>query len=170
MYIKVAVIFGIIVIFMRKSVQISLRTEVSLSATVLHIQFISQSLTLSYAVGGFLAPLWFSSATPRVISRHCWNLVTFSQIIWDIFWWKNFQLLYCFHVAALLFMSARPILGDFFAHFWWFLVKTTRNLKFLPQNCDFFGHFEYFSTFLVQNSVWEATFNFRPILTNFHEY
>ena len=36
--IKVAVIFDIITIFMKKSVQLSHRTEVSLSATVLHIQ------------------------------------------------------------------------------------------------------------------------------------
>ena len=51
-----------------------------------------------------------------------------------------------------------------------FFVKTTRNRIFLAQNCDFFCHFEYFSTFLVQNSVQEATFNLRPILADFHEY
>ena len=50
---------------------------------------------------------------------------------------KNFQLFYCFHVAALLFISARPILGHFLPIFLWFLIKTARNRKFFAQNCDF---------------------------------
>ena len=33
-----------------------------------------------------------------------------------------------------------------------------------------FCHFEYFSTFLMQNSDCGATFNFRPILVDFHEH
>ena len=63
--------------------------------------------------GCFLAPpSCLSNATPRVISRSCWNLVTFSQITWDIFLGKNnFQLFYCFHLEALLFMNARIIVG-----------------------------------------------------------
>ena len=83
---------------------------------------------------------------------------------------KNFQLFYCFHVAALLFMSARPIFGHFLPIFLWFPIKTTRNRKFFAQNCDFFYHFGYFSTFLAQNFVQGATFNFRTILADFHEY
>ena len=36
---------------------------------------------------------------------------------------KIFQLFYCFHVAALLFMSARPILGHFLPIFYGFSSK-----------------------------------------------
>ena len=54
------------------------------------------------------------------------------------------------------------------AHFLWFLIKTTRNRKFFAQN---FYHSGYFSTFLAQNFVrGGANFNFRTILTDFHEY
>ena len=79
---------------------------------------------------------------------------------------KDFQLFYCLHMIALLFMSARPILGHFLSIFDGFLSK----LPLFAHNCDFFCHFEYFSTFLVQNSVRGATFNFRPILVDFHGY
>ena len=122
-------------------------------------------LTLSYAGREpFWPPSGFSSPTPGVISRGCWNLVTFSQTIWDIIWWKkNFQLSYCFHMATLLFMSAQPILSPFL----WVLVQTTRNRKVSAQSCDFFCHFQYFSTFLVQNSVQKANFQFS---TDFHKY
>ena len=53
-------------------------------------------------------------------------------------------------------------------------------LSKLPEIANFllkiviFGHFGYFSTFLVQNSFRRggegATFNFRPILADFHVY
>ena len=66
-------------------------------------------------------------------------------------------------------MSARPILCHFLAHFLWFFVKTARNRTTFAENCDF-CHSEYVYSFLVQNFVRGATFNFRPILADFHEY
>ena len=80
---------------------------------------------------------------------------------------KDFQLFYCFHVISLLFMSARPILGHFLPIFDDISSKLPEIAKF-SLKIDF-CYFEYFSTFLVQNSVWVATFNFRPILADFHE-
>ena len=78
---------------------------------------------------------------------------------------------------VLLFSRSIPFVHEcsanfwsLFAHFLWFLIKTTRNRKFFTQNCDFFNHFGYFSTFLAQNFVQGATFNFRTILADFHEY
>ena len=82
---------------------------------------------------------------------------------------KKFQLFYCFHVAALLFMSARPILGHFLPIFDGFSSKLPEIANFSLKIMIFF-HFGYFFTFLVQNFVRGATFNFRPILANFHEY
>ena len=68
-------------------------------------------------------------------------------------------------------MSTRPILGHFLPIFYAFLSKLPEIANFLAQNCDF-CHFEYFSTFLVQNPVGGGgvTFNFWPILADFHEY
>ena len=82
---------------------------------------------------------------------------------------KNFQLFYCFHVAALLFMSARPILGHFLPIFDGFSSKLpgTANVSL---KIVIFYHSGYLSTFLVQNFDRGATFNFRPILADFHEY
>ena len=66
-------------------------------------------------------------------------------------------------------MSARPILGHYLPIFYGFSSKVPEigNFSF---KIVIFCHFEYFSSFLVQNSVWGATFNFRPILADFHEY
>ena len=82
---------------------------------------------------------------------------------------KIFQLLYCFHVAALLFMSARPILGHFLPIFDGFSSKLPGIANFSLKIVIFY-HFGYFSTFLVQNFVRGATFNFRTILAGFHKY
>ena len=82
---------------------------------------------------------------------------------------KNFQLLYCLHVAARLFMSAGPILGHFLSIFDGFSSKLPGIANFSLKIVIFY-HFGYFSTFLVQNFVLMATFNFRPILADFHEY
>ena len=62
---------------------------------------------------------------------------------------KGFSIVLFFHVIALLFMSARSVLGHF-CPFLWFFVKTTIDRKSFTQNCDFFCYFEYFSTFLLQ--------------------
>ena len=65
-------------------------------------------------------------------------------------------------------MSAWPMLGHFLPIFDSFPSK-------LPEIANFslkiliFSHSEYFSTFLVQDSVRRATFNFRPILADLHE-
>ena len=67
-------------------------------------------------------------------------------------------------------MSARPILGHFLPIFYGFSSKLPDITKIDAENCDFFCHCEYFYTFLVQNSDREATFDFRPILADFHEY
>ena len=81
---------------------------------------------------------------------------------------NDFQLFYCFHVTALLFMSSRAISGHFLAHLLSFFVKNPRNRKSFD-DYDFFGHFEYFYGFLVQHSVrgrrggGGGTFHFWPI-------
>ena len=75
---------------------------------------------------------------------------------------REFHLLYCFHVAALLLMSARPILGHFLHIFDGFSSKLPEIAKF-SLKIVIFCYFEYLSTFLVQNSVRGATFNFPPI-------
>ena len=82
---------------------------------------------------------------------------------------KKFQLFFCFHVAALLFMSGRLILGHFLPIFDGFSSKLAGIANFSLKIVIFY-HFGYFSTFLVQNFVWGATFNFRLILADFHEY
>ena len=71
-------------------------------------------------------------------------------------------------MAALLFMSARPILGQFLPIFDGFSSKLPGIANFLLKIVIFY-HFGYFSTFLVQNFVRGATFNFRTILAGFHE-
>ena len=97
-------------------------------------------------------------------------MATFSQIVEDIFWWKkNFQSFYYFHVVALLFMSARLILGHFLPIFYGISSKLQEIGNF-SLKIVIFCHFEYFSTFLVQNSVRGTTFNFRQIFVLFHEY
>ena len=65
---------------------------------------------------------------------------------------KNFQLFYCFHVAALLFMSARPIFGHFLLIFDDFSSKLPGIANFSLKIVVFY-HFGYFSTFLAQNFV-----------------
>ena len=89
-------------------------------------------LTLSYAGREAFWPLsGFSSTTLGVISRGCWNLLSFSQIVWEIFkWQKNFQLFYCFHVAPLLFMNARQILRHFLTIFMVFLINYQKSQSF----------------------------------------
>ena len=82
---------------------------------------------------------------------------------------KNFQLFYCFHVAALLFMSARPIFDHFLTIFYGFSSKLPGIANFSLKIVTFY-HFGYFSTFLGQNFVRGATFIFRTILADFHEY
>ena len=83
---------------------------------------------------------------------------------------KNFQLFYCFHVAALLFMSARPILGHFLPIFYGFSSKLPRIVNFSLKILIFY-HFGYFSTFLVQNFVrGRATFNFHEYTLNMTSY
>ena len=79
---------------------------------------------------------------------------------------KNFKLVYCFHVAALLLMSARPILGHFLPIFDGFSSKLPGIANFSLKSVIFY-HFDNFSTFLVQNFFRRATFNFRPILDDF---
>ena len=56
-------------------------------------------------------------------------------------------------MAALLFMSARPILGHLSAHFRWFSSKLPEIASF-RWKLWFFGNFEYFYNFIEQNSVW----------------
>ena len=85
---------------------------------------------------------------------------------------NDIQLFYYFHVKALLFMSARPILGDFQPIFYGFLSKLSEIVKF-SLKIMIFCNFEYFCSYLMQNSVWGgggATFNFQPILSDIHEY
>ena len=90
---------------------------------------------------------------------------------------KNFQLFYCFYVAALLFMSPRPILGHFLLIFYCFslrfLIKTARDRKFFAQNCDFLSFWTviYLSGLkFCPRDGGGATFNFRIILADFHKY
>ena len=66
-------------------------------------------------------------------------------------------------------MSARPILGHFLPIFYRFSSKLPGIANFLLKIVIFY-HFGYFSTFLVQNFVRGATFSFRPILADFHEF
>ena len=76
---------------------------------------------------------------------------------------------YCFQVAALLFMSVRTILGHFLPIFYGFSAKLPGIANFSLKIVLFYN-FGYFSTLLVQNFVPGATFNFRTILADFHEY
>ena len=80
------------------------------------------------------------------------------------------KLFYCFHVAVLLFISARPISGHFLPIFHGFSSKLPEIARNFSLKIVILCHFEYFSTFLVQNSIQEATFNFQPIFADFHEY
>ena len=66
-------------------------------------------------------------------------------------------------------MSARPILGHFLPIFYGFSLKLPGIANFSLKIVIFY-HFGYFSTFLVQTFVRGATFNFRPILVDFHEH
>ena len=66
-------------------------------------------------------------------------------------------------------MSAGPILGHFLPIFDGFSSKLP-GIENFSLKIVIFYHFEYFSTFLVQHFVRGATFNFRPILADFHEY
>ena len=73
-------------------------------------------------------------------------------------------------MTALLFRSARPILGHFLPIFDGFSSKLPDITKF-SLKIVIFCHFEYFYTFLVQNSErGGATFKFWPILADFHKY
>ena len=82
---------------------------------------------------------------------------------------KKISIVLLFHVAALLFMSARPILGHFLPILDGFSSELPGIANFSHKIMIFY-HFGYLSTFLVQNFVQGATFNFRPILADFHEY
>ena len=66
-------------------------------------------------------------------------------------------------------MSARPILGHFLPIFYGFSSKLPGIANFSLKIVIFY-HFGHFSIFLVQNFVRGTTFNFRPILADFHEY
>ena len=66
-------------------------------------------------------------------------------------------------------MSPRSILGHFLLIFDCFSSKLPGIANFSLKIVIFY-HFGYFSTFLVQNFVRGATFNFRTILADFHEY
>ena len=66
-------------------------------------------------------------------------------------------------------MSPRPILGHFLLISYCFSSKLPGITNFSLKIVIFY-HFGYFSTFLVQNFVRGATFNFRTILDDFHEY
>ena len=60
-----------------------------------------------------------------------------------------------------------------FAHFLWFFVKTTRHHKIFAENCDIFVILNTASHFwckIPTEGQGGATFNFRPILADFHEY
>ena len=72
-------------------------------------------------------------------------------------------------MAAILFMSARPIFGHFLPIFDGFSSKLPGIANFSLKIVIFY-HFGYFSIFLAQNFVRGATFNFRTILADFHEY
>ena len=77
---------------------------------------------------------------------------------------------------VLLFSRGSPFVHEcsanfrsLFAHFYGFSSKLPGIANFSLKIVIFY-HFGYFSTFLVQNFVQGATFNFRPILADFHEY
>ena len=97
----------------------------------------SVTLTLCHARGGGWLLSRFSSATPGVISRGCWNLVTFSEIIWDIFCWKKFSIVLLFSCVSPFVHQSSVNFRSLFAHFLLSFIKTTRNRKFFAQNCDF---------------------------------
>ena len=81
---------------------------------------------------------------------------------------KEFSIVLLFSRDSPLFMSVWPNLGHFLATF----VFSSKLLEIAKYSLKIviFCHFEYFFTLLVQNSVRGATFNFRPILADFHEY
>ena len=77
---------------------------------------------------------------------------------------------------VLLFSRGSPFVHEcsanfqsLFAHFLWFLIKTARNRKFFSQNCDFLL---FWILLYLSGSKFcpGATFNFRTILADFHEY
>ena len=55
---------------------------------------------MSRGGGAFWPPSGFQSATPRVQAPETWQLLV--KLYETSFGEKNFQLFYCFHVAALL--------------------------------------------------------------------
>ena len=75
-------------------------------------------------------------------------------------------------LIVLLFSRGSPFVHECSANFRSHLGFSSK----LPGIANFllkivvFYHFGYFSTFLVQNFVLRAIFNFRPILADFHEY
>ena len=78
---------------------------------------------------------------------------------------------------ALLFSRGSPFVHgcsanfrSFFAHFLWFLSKLPEIANFSFKIVIFVILNTSLETFQVQNSVQRATFNFRPILADFHEY
>ena len=82
---------------------------------------------------------------------------------------KEFSIILLFSYGSPYGHECSANFRSFFVHFDGFSSK-------LPEIANFslkiviFCHFEYFSTFLVQTSVREATFYFWPILADFHEY
>ena len=62
-----------------------------------------------------------------------------------------------------------PIFGHFLPIFYGFSSKLPGIANFSLKIVIFY-HFGYFSIFLAQNFVRGATFNFRTILADFHEY
>ena len=82
---------------------------------------------------------------------------------------NNFQLFYYFHVAALLFMSARLSFGHLLPIFDGFSSK-------LPGIANFSLRIVIFIILDTSLPFWlkilsgGATFNFRTILADFHEY
>ena len=90
---------------------------------------------------------------------------------------KKIELFYCFHVAAILFMSLRPILGHFLLIFYCFSSKLP-GIAVSHQNANFSFKIVMFLSFWIllylSGSKFYpgggATFNFRTILADFHEY
>ena len=79
-------------------------------------------------------------------------------------------------LIVLLFSRGSPFVRECSANFRSFLPIFDGFSSKLPGIANFslkiviFYHFAYFSAFLVQNFVRGTTFNFRPMLADFHEY
>ena len=82
---------------------------------------------------------------------------------------NNFQLFYCFHVAALLFMSARPIWGRFLPILMVFCQNYQKSQIFRSK-LWFFVILNTSLRFWFKILSRGAPFYFRPILADFHEY